>query len=149
MRIHYLFKLAENMRQGFTGAQKGAPINVITDHLKTLLLTENDTVVTGACIGVDAQIFKMVDAEYSHVPQIIVCPAYMMKVDPIVIHLAKQRGHQIIYMPKGSSYRQRNERLVLESDCITAFWTGVRRSGTYMTINIAKRAGKLRAVIKI
>lgn len=135
------------MKWGFTGAQCGAPEEVILEHLKTLLLTENDTVVTGACIGVDTQIFVLVATHWPKVPQLVIIPANRSKVDSRI--LSFEVPMQIIYMPFGTSYRDRNERLVKESDCITAFWTGEQRSGTNMTKNIAKRAGKLRMVIKI
>ena len=133
------------MKWGFTGAQRGAPEDVILEHLKTLLSTKNDTVITGGCIGVDSQIFWLVHKHYPTVPQTVVIPSNYTKVDQSILW----RADRVIRMPKGTSYRDRNKRLVKESDCITAFWTGVNRSGTNMTKNIAKRAGKLRLVIKI
>lgn len=133
------------MKWGFTGAQRGAPEDVILQHLETLALTSDDRIITGGCIGVDSQIFWLVREHYPTVPQTVVIPSNFIKVDQSILW----RADHVIRMPKGTTYRERNERLVEESDSITAFWTGAIRSGTNMTKNIAKRAGKLRMIIKI
>jgi len=61
-----------------------------------------------------------------------------------------QFADKLIMMPPTTNYRDRNEWIVKESDKMVAFWTGKKIfSGTYMTINIAKRANKLNTVIGI
>lgn len=133
------------MKWGFTGTQKGISEKKILKVLRTLDLKENDWVVTGACIGVDSQIAHLVAEYYPDVRQIIIVPADRKKVDKTVFPLAKR----LIKMGKGSSYRDRNKRLVEESDKVIAFWIGVKRSGAYMTIRIADREGKLHRVYKV
>lgn len=133
------------MKWGFTGSQSGCDDEIIIKVLAELPLEIDDIVVTGGCIGIDAQVFYIVTELYPLVRQLVVFPGYLKKVDGGIIAQAKEA----IYMPKESNYRDRNERLVTESDKMTAFWTGKQRSGTYMTINIARRANKLHRIIHL
>jgi len=48
-----------------------------------------------------------------------------------------------------NSYRLRNEYMVKRSNRIVAFWDGSPRSGTFMTINLAKQHKKAYEVIDI
>jgi len=133
------------MKWGFTGSQDGAPSARIISVLDSLKLELDDLIVTGGCIGVDSQIFHAVRKQYPTINQLVIFPADLSKVDSSILPLATN----FIQMPKGTDYRDRNERLVLESDKMVAFWTGRKRSGTYMTMNIAKRASKLSVLIWI
>lgn len=133
------------IRWGFTGAQSGCDPKIIKSMLKNLRLKSGDQVVTGACVGVDAQVAGIVRKNYPKVKQVLVVPYNRSKVDRRVYQCA-----DVIYeMPKDTDYRNRNEALVRLSHYMTAFWTGQKRSGTYMTMNIAKRANKLMFVKRI
>ncbi len=127
------------MKYGFTGSQKGTDDKTVLKVLKSLKLTKDDTVVTGACIGIDAQVALLVAKHYPKVKQLIIVPGNKSKVDNNVL---KIKNAKYIFMSKNTTYRMRNERLVEESDRFIAFWTGIQRSGTFMTMNIAKKAGK-------
>ncbi len=133
------------MKWGFTGSQMGCAEFILIRELKRLNLKKDDIVITGACVGIDSQIHHLVKRNYPDVETLVIVPANFAKVDQtcFVTEL------NAIFMPKGSSYRDRNTRIVKESDKVVAFWTGRQRSGTYMTINIAKRASKLHKVIHI
>ena len=140
------------MKWGFTGSQRGTSDKVILKLLKSLKLTSKDTLVTGACIGLDAQIAILAAKHYPKVPQLIIYPGPKYKVDKRLSHLKMNFGAEnvkYIFMKVNTTYRMRNERLVEESDKIIAFWTGVKRSGTYMTMNIAKKVNKLEKVVRI
>ena len=58
----------------FTGSQKGFPEETILEELKRLNLKKGDVVITGACVGIDAQIAHMVAKHYPEVQQIIIVP---------------------------------------------------------------------------
>lgn len=132
-------------RWGFTGSQNGADEEVILTTLKELPLLEDDWVVTGGCIGVDSQMFYLVKEHYPEVHQLVVFPANISKVD----HTIFRHEPDAIFMPQGTDYRDRNERLVSESDKMIAFWTGKTRSGTFMTINIAYKQVKMYKIVML
>ena len=122
------------MRYGFTGSQNGTDSTLILSTLNTLNLTENDMIVTGACIGIDSQVSHIAKKHFPFVKQQIFVPNDKKKVDKSVYS-----NGNVIFMPKHTDYRYRNERIVFNSDILIAFWTGKKAySGTYMTINIAK-----------
>ncbi len=130
---------------GFTGSQKEADDKIILDLLRTLNLTSNDMVITGACKGYDAKISHITKQYFPFVKQLIIVPFNRDKVDVSVYN-----NGRCYFMPIKTNYRDRNEKVVCESDKVIAFWTGKKiYSGTYMTINIAKRANKLTQIIMI
>jgi hypothetical protein len=95
--------------------------------------------VTGGCWGGDEYIAKAIRRYHPHIPHTVVVPGSLRQVSQDAIRTATQ----IIWMPPGSSYWQRNDKIVEFSTRMIAFWTGEREhSGTFMTINIARRAGK-------
>ena len=132
-----------NTRWGFTGSRKGCNESIIAKALKDLPLKKNDQIVTGACMGIDAQIAIYVGKNYPSVYQVVVVPDNRSQIDKRVFKYADW----IIEMPDNSSYRDRNEGIVRLSHKVIAFWTGWKRGGTYMTINIAKREEKLHKII--
>ena len=84
---------------------------------------------------------------YPNVRQTIVVPSNKKLVNNKVLSI---KNATVIYMPDGSSYRDRNKKIVELSEYVEAFWNGAKfRSGTFMTINIAKRAGKWRHTTNI
>jgi len=101
---------------------------------------EADCFVTGVCWGGDEYITRAVHKYHPKVPLIGVVPGLLRQVSGE----AMERSMELIHMPRRSSYRQRNTRIVEVSTRMIAFWTGERKhSGTFMTINIARRAGKI------
>lgn len=126
---------------GFTGTQDLRPSEI--PMLQTVLdaLPEEDTLVTGACVGVDAQIARLGTAMGWTVYTIV--PANRSKVDPFW-RLHCQACEE---MPMFTSYRDRNQRIVDLSDHLIAFpaypedHARSTRSGTWMTIRMAQRAG--------
>lgn len=133
-------KYLPNVRWGFTGAQAGTRPKVIYRVLKSKLkLKSGDQVVTGACIGVDAQVAMIVKKYFPDVYQVVVVPANRSKVDKRVYDCA----NEVYEMPEDTSYRARNEALVKLSHYMVAFWSGRSRGGTFMTMNIAKKQNKL------
>jgi hypothetical protein len=113
---------------------------------KTIKKLNADVFVHGACVGGDAYIAQMVKKHHPEAIIRAIVPANQSQVDQESIKIS----HEIIRMLPGSSYRDRNESIVKNSDEMYAFWTGVQAgSGTYMTINIAKRADKLKEIIYV
>ena len=145
------------MRFGFTGSQSGFPEEKILEVLKSLDLKKGDVVFTGGCIGVDSQIAQLVNKHFPEVKQVIVVP--------YVQHLPKYNQNkldkkamslgivfQLPFKEEYNShpflcYRDRNQKIVDFSDQIIAFKKGNKpRSGTQMTINMAKKAEKLHSI---
>ena len=129
---------------GFTGTQSFGPGEVA--HLDYCLTDLSDRlvpvqIVTGACIGVDAYVHHWYTRHHPVVRRIVVIPSNRTKIDVTVLASADE----VVEMPSGTDYRARNVELVRRSDTIAAFWTGkTAYSGTFMTMNIAQRMGKIR-----
>jgi len=128
---------------GFTGTSRALPATSrdrIDGDLATLVERHKPTgIVTGACVGVDAYVHHWFADHFPEVRRTVVFPGNLKATDPSVADTA----HEVQRMPAGSSYRARNTRMVELSDTMASFWTGQERSGTYMTMNIARRAQKL------
>jgi hypothetical protein len=107
--------------------------------------------ITGACVGIDQYIAEYLLCKHPDVRQIIVVPGDAKLVSGLFLDRMQQHSSivTILHMPPGSSYRDRNKRIVFLSDMVEAFWDGRKRSGTLMTINIARKAGKLQKVTMI
>ena len=129
---------------GFTGPKSGCDESIVLKVLSELYLTQNDTVVTGACIGLDSQISHLVRKHYPLTKQRIVVPNNRKFVDQTTF-----ANGDVILMPDDTSYRDRNEEMVRLSEKVISFWNGNKRSGTYMTMNIAKRHNKLYKIVDI
>jgi len=137
---------------GFTGSQIGASEELILKTLMDLPLEDNDLVITGACVGVDSQVFHLVRKHYPMIRHLIVWPSNRSKTDLTIwdeCFLKDPKKIDHFKMRSNTTYRDRNDQIVLQSNKIIAFWTGSRTSGTYMTMNIAKRASKLHKVVRI
>jgi len=131
-------------RYGFTGSQLGFRISIISKLISSLNLTDDDVIITGACIGIDSQVSHYIKKHYPNVQQLIIVPSNLSRVDKSVFINGKVR-----FMPVNTGYRKRNEAIVDESDKVIAFWSGKKiYSGTYMTMNIAKKQNKLYEVVR-
>ena len=105
-------------------------------------LPPDATVVTGACVGVDALFARCAKRVGLKVHTVV--PADRSRVDPQWFDWCDSFEE----MPEGTDYRARNERVVaLITAALMGFPSqaedhpGMRRSGTWMTIRLAKRAG--------
>lgn len=131
---------------GFTGSQEfdhaGEGMLHLDQRLRQLVERyKPDTIVTGACIGYDAAIHLWFESCMPEIHRRVIVPANQAKVSIPILY---DPNAEFIRMPQGTSYRARNEQIVENSDCMAAFWTGKRAySGTFMTMNISNRAGKL------
>jgi hypothetical protein len=99
--------------------------------------------VTGACIGVDAYVGELMSRWFPQAEHIVVVPADRTRVDSSYLKWA----NHIINMPKDTSYRDRNTQIVSLSNKLIGFPRypeqdgASRRSGTWMTIRLARRKG--------
>jgi hypothetical protein len=127
---------------GFTASRKpnllvySAYMTFIEHTIESL---EADAFVSGACVGGDEIVALMVARYHPTKQNIVIVPANLSQVSQNAIDVATE----VIRMPRGTSYRERNTEIVLRADRMIAFWNGQQRSGTLMTINIARRAGKI------
>lgn len=126
---------------GFTGPSHACPSD--TFLLQEILLEialeygRHVTIVTGACIGIDALVARLASALYLSVLTIV--PAYRGKVDPEW----RQYCTTSYEMPEGSTFRDRNTYLVQCSTYLIACFRNrseeALRTGEGMTLRIAYR----------
>lgn len=127
---------------GFTGSRTLPQACYPVVERAVAALPDGTLVVTGGCIGVDDYVAYLAHRYGFKVHGVI--PADRSRVPP---------GWRDIYdtyeqMPMGSTYRQRDERLVEISDRLIALpllpedAPQSRRSGTWMTVRIARSTGK-------
>jgi len=127
-----------------TGAQE--PIGDYNTRVYNTFLTldpKKDKVLTGACVGIDrvAAITAYALGFFVHT----IIPANLAKIDEqFFAHCTTYE-----YMPKGTSYMDRNWRLVnhpdYPCDCLLAFPNQneeILRSGTWSTVRRARKLGK-------
>lgn len=131
---------------GFTGTSDlpEASHHRMASALESLVKDHSpEAVVTGGCVGVDSYVHHWFRKNHPDILRVVVLPGDLKAVD---LSVCDSASGGVIEMPssgKGSTYRDRNEELVRRSRLMASFWTGQERSGTYMTMNIAFRAGKL------
>jgi hypothetical protein len=129
---------------GFTGSRElSLPLaqsrRVIREAVQSL--PKDARVVTGACIGVDAEVAYLAYGTH-HVHTIV--PADRSRVDP---HW-RDYCDTFEEMPPGTTYRDRNERIVEVSTRLIGIAQAPendihsRRSGTWQTIRLARKAGR-------
>lgn len=105
-------------------------------------LPEGTRVVTGACQGADAMVARAAKRAGYHVHTIVPANRRVVDVD------WQRYCDTFEEMPAGTDYRARNKRIVELSDRLIALpeypETAVQsqRSGTWMTVRIARHAGK-------
>lgn len=136
------------MDRGFTGTRQLTNERRVLLHARLAELVQQglDHAITGACVGVDAEIVWHLLKIAPQVEHTIVVPHDRKGVDHKLLELD---GVEFVFMPEGTDYRARNTKIVELSSGVEAFWTGQQAySGTYMTINIAKRADKLRHITR-
>lgn len=136
------------MRLGFTGTQHcdALPqgfLDMIEDWVE-----KGEEFTTGACVGFDALIARHLLKVRPDARHRLIVPQNRSKVDTDLYHefLTHTGGLTVIEcLPAGSSYRDRNEAIVDNSDGVGALAQypeddgRSKRSGTWMTVRIGDR----------
>lgn len=125
---------------GFSGSREAGPQDEwISTEIVRRLGGKGHLFITGGCIGFDAQIAKAAFEAGEEVLTIV--PANLSQVDPWVY----TRCTRYENMPSGSTYRNRNQRIVDLADTLVAVPEDDElhnsRSGTWMTIRMGRRKG--------
>lgn len=124
-------------------AAGGVVTNVLTVHVP-----QADRYLTGACMGGDAFIGRWLRLHRPDAEHVVIVPADRSRVDP----WWEQDGCPpvtVTEMPPGTTYADRNARLVTEANAVFAFPAYPEndprslRSGTWQTARMARKAGKL------
>lgn len=127
---------------GFSGSRTLTPWQQLAIRAELIALADRPnppSIVTGGCVGVDAYVAHVAHNQGLHVHTIV--PANRRLVDP------SWREHCSSYeeMPLGTTYRDRNVRLVLRSSRLVALPSfdassvHSHHSGTWMTIRLARQ----------
>lgn len=130
----------------FTGIR-----NIVPEHerimLRTIQQMKADHFVSGAAVGVDTFACRTAFAFHPDAVHTVVVPAAPHNED--LVRWATEKGITVVRMPGVGSvpkaYRERNEAMIDGADYLVAFPYSrdeVTRSGTWMTIRIARKAGK-------
>lgn len=143
---------------GFTGTQQLSKAGIEFVKRTLLTLPEPDLVVTGGCVGVDAVVGRWY-ADFTEAKQHVILPAKLKKVSMWFNEYPHVTFEQ---MPKGTSYMDRNDRLVqycvettrlhggfaswrypaeLKAFAFPAQHREVLRSGTWATVRRFRAAG--------
>lgn len=130
---------------GFTGTRRFSrfDLSLITPTMWSWF-EAYDSFVTGACIGFDAIIGSELVTRFPDKEHVIMVPYDRSRVDPwwTKRRISDAVDIKVIEMPIGSNYRDRNTAIVLRSDAL--FYAANypekpgNRSGTWMTVNIAR-----------
>lgn len=127
---------------GFTGSRS------LTEKDRWILepaieaIPDRVVIVTGACVGVDAQIARIATEHRKYVHTIV--PADRTRVDPFFVDYCVSYEEM---PPSSEPYRDRNQRIVDYSNVLIAFpaykeeHPKSRRSGTWMTVRMARKQG--------
>lgn len=130
-----------------TGTEHPTPRMIELLEEALVALPRGTRVVSGGCIGVDTEAGKI--CMKNGIYFITVFPADHRKVATI----NRYRSQETIQMPEGTTYRDRNIRVVDMADWVIAVPEGPtngvdRGSGTWMTVRIARRAEKVVVVLE-
>ena len=143
-------------RYGFSGARDltEAGERVVVGVLDAVLAgaPERAEYTTGACVGVDAFVGAWL---WRHAPRArhrVVVPADRSRVEHwwrrrAITEAVGPYGVEVEEMGAGTTYKDRNQRIVECSDVLIAFPAHgeddarSRRSGTWQTVRMARRAG--------
>lgn len=125
-------------------ARQGVVTSVLMVHVPLA-----DRYVTGACVGGDAFIGWWLFDRYPQSEHAVVVPADRSRVNDWWVSASFTSGRPVtvIEMPPGTTYADRNARLVAEGNAVFGFPAypendpRSRRSGTWQTIRLAKKAG--------
>jgi hypothetical protein len=141
--------LSRNARRiGFTGS-RDLDIGEEVAIERILWSLSPDRVVTGACVGIDQFVAEFYACNVPDVFQTVYVPGDRSRVNMSFIDfMLKLRQVNVIFMPRQSSYLDRNMKIVESSDELVGFprfhesHQKSRRSGTWQTIRRARSANK-------
>lgn len=133
---------------GFTGSRDLTEAEKIGME-RILYRLHPDTVITGACVGVDEFVATWFASHEPGVRQLIYVPGNRSRVNMRVIEdLSKFSQVEVSYMPRSSSYLDRNLAIIASCDFLLGFPRHVeshalsQRSGTWQTIRKARALSK-------
>jgi predicted Rossmann fold nucleotide-binding protein DprA/Smf involved in DNA uptake len=130
------------MKVAFTGTRSVIAKDEALIRKTVQSLPSDSTVITGGCLGVDTLVAKI--AHELGLKVHTVMPHNRTQADPYW----RTRCSTFEEMPEGTDYRDRNTRMVVLCDRLIAFPNKAedhgasRRSGTWMTVRIARKLGK-------
>ncbi len=140
------------IRYGFSGSRvvNNEQMAVIKRTLAEL--PPGDEYTTGACVGVDDLVGRWCWRHHSSALHRVIVPANRSRVaswwlDQMVVDPLDEEDIVVEEMPAGTTYKDRNQRIVDCSDILLAFPAYAEndpkssRSGTWQTIRMARRAG--------
>ncbi len=136
------------MRIGFTGTRSIAGReDEIAAWLDTLAMPGSEF-TTGACVGFDAFVARYLLSRFPNATHRLVVPANRSQIDPnlLIVFMAQTvpGKHIVEYMEDGTTYKQRNQRILHHSDHLVALSDYPEkhgrstRSGTWQTVRLAR-----------
>lgn len=123
-------------------AQDGVVTNVLMVHVPFV-----ERYVTGACTGGDAFIGCWLYENRPEAEHVVVVPADRSRIAAWWRYAEEERPVTVIEMPPGTTYADRNARLVAEGNAVFAFPAypendpRSRRSGTWQTVRMSRHVG--------
>lgn len=120
-------------------AADGAVTSVLVAHVPPA-----DRYLTGACTGGDAFIGRWLYWNRPEAEHVVIVPADRSRV---AAWWHEVNGVTVIEMPPGTTYADRNARLVAEAGAVFAFPSHPEsdpqslRSGTWQTVRMSRKAG--------
>ena len=141
--------MSDLLAVSFTAARDldDAGRDVITNVLTTAVPLA-DRYITGGAVGGDAFIGRWLYENRPEAEHIVIVPADKSRVDPWWLTVSGPVP-ELILMPHGSTYRERNIRVVAEGTMVFGFPAYPEddmrslRSGSWQAIRMARRAAKL------
>jgi len=135
------------VRYGFTGTRTLEPADEDTISHSLSLLKDGTEYTTGACIGADFFVGQSLWLAKPDAVHRVVVPADRSRVDHWWTHRAIGDTVLVEEMPATTTYKDRNLRIVEQSDVLVAFPAHPeddprsKRSGTWQTVRMARQRG--------
>ncbi len=128
--------------------------NIIISRVMKDVVLQSKKIIFGGAIGVDTVALESA-IKWRHFlnkpVRLIVIVPNTLSSQPRETWVTSHKADRIIELGNDgpNRFRIRNTAMVRRSDVLVAFWNGQKRSGTYMTMNIARRMKKPVKVIRI
>ena len=135
------------MRYGFTGTRTLDAADELVVARAVSLLEDGTEFTTGACIGADFFVGQSLWLAKPDAVHRVIVPADRSRVDHWWTHRAIGDTVRVEEMSAGTTYKDRNLRIVEHSDVLVAFPAHPeddprsRRSGTWQTVRMARQRG--------